>query len=84
MASLERINRRGAVEPYAAGDEVIVYLPDGLRGPDGATLPGTLDSKEAPADPDPLGPLPDAPSPGNLPAIAPPLPAFIPRHGQNL
>jgi membrane-bound lytic murein transglycosylase D len=80
VTSLERINRRGATEPYAAGDEVIVYLPDGLRGPDGATLPGTLDSKEGPTGPDPLGPLPDAPSPASLPAIAPPLPAFIPRH----
>ena len=86
VASLERINRRGASEAYRAGDEVIVYLPDGLRGPDGATLPGTLDSKDLPAGPDPLGPLPEAPDPASLPAvpssppaIAPPLPAFLPR-----
>jgi membrane-bound lytic murein transglycosylase D len=57
---MERINHRGRNEKLADGDPVVVYVPFASPARSGASI-STSDG------PDPLGPLPAAPAPDNLP-----------------
>ncbi|MDB4997363.1 MAG: Membrane-bound lytic murein transglycosylase precursor, partial [Myxococcaceae bacterium] len=61
---MERINHRGRNEKLAEGDPVVVYVPFATPAPahGAASLSTSLDN-----GPDPLGPLPAAPAPDNLP-----------------
>jgi membrane-bound lytic murein transglycosylase D len=60
---MERINHRNRGERLAAGDTVVVYVPEARVG--GATATAAID----PTAPQPSGPLPEAPMPDMLPPL---------------